>query len=81
MQFLNGEYGVKNIYAELPVIIGSKGVEKIIEIKLSSDERKNFEKSIDAVKDLFDAATKIDPILKINIFYKSLKYIFQNYNY
>ena len=62
--FLNGEYGVKNIYAGVPVIIGSKGVEKIIEIKLSSDERKNFEKSIDAVKDLFDAATKIDPDLK-----------------
>tara|TARA_B100001057_G_C22803232_1_gene932362 strand:+ start:822 stop:1784 length:963 start_codon:yes stop_codon:yes gene_type:complete len=62
--FLNGEYGVKNIYAGVPVIIGSKGVEKIIEINLSPDERKNFEKSIDAVKDLFDAAIKIDQDLK-----------------
>ncbi len=62
--FLNGEYGVKNIYAGVPVIIGSKGVEKIIEIKLSPDEKKNFEKSIDAVKDLFNAAAKIDQDLK-----------------
>tara|TARA_X000000950_G_scaffold121761_1_gene152679 strand:+ start:169 stop:1131 length:963 start_codon:yes stop_codon:yes gene_type:complete len=62
--FLNGEYGVKNIYVGVPVIIGSKGVEKIIEINLSPDERKNFEKSIDAVKDLFDAAIKIDQDLK-----------------
>ena len=58
--YLNGEYGVKDIYAGVPVIIGSGGVEKIVELKLSSIEKKNFEKSVQSVKELFDAAKKID---------------------
>lgn len=61
--YLNGEYGAKDIYAGVPVIIGSGGVEKIIELKLSSDEKENFEKSIKSVKELFSAAKKIDPSL------------------
>jgi malate dehydrogenase len=61
--YLNGEYGAKDIYAGVPVIIGSKGVEKIIELNLSSEEQENFEKSINAVRDLFDAAKKIDSSL------------------
>ena len=60
---LNGEYGVKDIYAGVPVIIGSKGVEKIVQLNLSSIEKENFEKSIKAVRDLFDAAKKIDSVL------------------
>ena len=62
--YLNGEYGTKDIYAGVPVIIGSDGVEKIIELNLSQEEKANFEKSVKAVKDLFDAAKKIDPELK-----------------
>tara|TARA_B000000557_G_C20515594_1_gene334071 strand:- start:181 stop:597 length:417 start_codon:yes stop_codon:yes gene_type:complete len=62
--YLNGEYGVKDIYAGVPVIIGSKGVEKVIELDLTADEKENFKKSINTVKDLFDAAKKIDPNLK-----------------
>ena len=58
--YLNGEYGVKDIYAGVPVIIGSNGVEKIIELELSKEEKDNFNKSIEAVKILFDAAKKID---------------------
>ena len=61
--YLNGEYGTKDIYAGVPVIIGANGVEKIIELDLSSEEKINFENSIKAVKDLFDAARKIDPSL------------------
>jgi malate dehydrogenase len=61
---LNGEYNTKNIYAGVPVIIGSKGVEKIIELNLTPDEETNFKKSVESVKDLFDAAKKIDPELK-----------------
>ena len=61
--FLDGEYGVKNIYAGVPVIIGEKGVEKIIELNLSLEEKKGFENSVKAVKDLFDAAKKIDTSL------------------
>ena len=60
---LNGEYGARDIYAGVPVIIGSGGVEKIVELELNSDEKKNFEKSIEAVKDLFNAARKIDSSL------------------
>jgi malate dehydrogenase len=61
--YLNGEYGFKDIYAGVPVIIGSRGVEKIIEIDLSETEKKDFEKSIQSVKNLFEAAKKIDSSL------------------
>ena len=62
--YLNGEYGVKNLYAGVPVIIGSNGVEKVVELSLNKNEKDNFDLSIDAVKKLFDAATKIDSDLK-----------------
>ncbi len=61
--YINGEYDVKDIYAGVPVIIGKNGVEKIIELKLNKDEKENFSKSINAVKELFNAAKKIDPSL------------------
>ena len=62
--YLNGEYGVKNLYAGVPVVIGDCGVEKIVEIKLEDKEKENFEISIKEVKKLFETATKIDPELK-----------------
>tara|TARA_B100001057_G_C22778080_1_gene922461 strand:- start:484 stop:1443 length:960 start_codon:yes stop_codon:yes gene_type:complete len=62
--YLNGEYGAKGIYAGVPVIIGKNGVEKIIEIKLSDEEKKQFDQSIKSVKDLFDAGKKIDKSLE-----------------
>ena len=58
--YLSGEYGVKNIYAGVPVKIGKKGVEKIIEIDLSDEEKKQFNFSIRAVQELFNNAKKID---------------------
>ena len=61
---LNGEYGFKDIYAGVPVIIGKNGVEKVVEIKLSSSEKDQFNKSIKAVQDLFEAGKKIDNSLK-----------------
>ncbi len=61
--YLTGEYGFKEIYAGVPVIIGKSGVEKIVELDLTDEENSNFSKSIDAVKQLFDAAKKIDPKL------------------
>ena len=57
---LNGEYGISNIYAGVPVVIGSKGIEKIVELSLSKDEKANFDLSIKAVRELFEAAVKID---------------------
>ena len=62
--YLNGEYGVKNLYAGVPVIIGSKGVEKIEELSLNEVEKKQFEKSISAVNNLWLSACKIDPELR-----------------
>ena len=62
--YLNGEYNVKNIYAGVPVVIGKDGVEKIVEIKLSTDEKDQFNKSINAVQELFNAAKKIDKNLE-----------------
>jgi|TARA_B100001093_G_scaffold367358_1_gene352227 malate dehydrogenase len=61
--YLNGEYGVKDLYAGVPVIIGKKGIEKIISIDLTDGEKKGLENSIKAVKELFEAARKIDPKL------------------
>ena len=62
--YLSGEYNVKNIYAGVPVIIGKNGVEKVVEIKLSSIEKEQFDKSIKAVQELFNAAIKIDKNLE-----------------
>ena len=62
--YLSGEYGAKGLYAGVPVVIGNQGVEKIVEINLEKKEKENFNISIKAVKELFDAATKIDPDLK-----------------
>jgi malate dehydrogenase len=57
---LKGEYGVNNIYAGAPVIIGRNGVEKVEEINLDDKEKKEFMNSIDAVKKLWEAASAID---------------------
>ena len=62
--YLNGEYGVKNLYAGVPAIIGNNGVEKIEELPLNNEEKKQFEKSISAVNSLWLTACKIDPELK-----------------
>src|SRR6056300_58316 len=60
---LNGEYGVDSVYAGVPVVIGKDGVEKIEQIVLDDKEKKEFMHSIDAVKALWEAASKIDPDL------------------
>jgi len=62
--YLNGEYGFKDIYAGVPVVIGSNGIEKVVELDLDEEEKKSFETSIEAVTELFDAAKNIDPLLK-----------------
>ena len=50
--YLRGEYGVKGIYVGVPVVIGAKGVERIVEVKLDPTERSMFRKSVKAVRDL-----------------------------
>ncbi|MBF97298.1 MAG: malate dehydrogenase [Alphaproteobacteria bacterium MarineAlpha9_Bin4] len=57
--YLNGEYGIKSLYVGVPVIIGSRGVEKIIEVKLNSHEKKMFVKSVKSVKKLISIVKNI----------------------
>ena len=57
--YINGEYGVKDIYAGVPVIIGKKGVEKIEEINLRDNEKAEFQKSVEAVKTLARLLSKL----------------------
>ena len=61
--YLGGEYGIKGLYAGVPVIIGKNGVEKIEDINLNEKEKKEFMNSINAVKKLWEAASAIDPDL------------------
>ena len=61
--YLDGEYNTKGLYVGVPVIIGKNGVEKVVELKLNTQEKKNFEKSVKSVDELFQAAKKIDPSL------------------
>jgi len=61
--WLNGEYGIKDLYVGVPVVLGAKGVERIVEIELNSGERSMFEKSVESVKGLVEACKKIAPNL------------------
>jgi malate dehydrogenase len=61
--WLNGEYDIKDLYVGVPVVIGNKGVERVVEIELNSAERSNFEKSAEAVQTLVEACKKIAPNL------------------
>ncbi|MGH6715851.1 MAG: malate dehydrogenase [Bradyrhizobium sp.] len=61
--YLNGEYGVKDMYVGVPAVIGAKGVERIAEIELTGKDREGFDKSVGAVKGLIEACKKIAPDL------------------
>ena len=60
---LTGQYGLNDLYVGVPVVIGSGGVERIVEIKLEGEEKAAFKKSVGAVQALMDAAKKIAPDL------------------
>ena len=57
--YLNGEYGVKGLYVGVPVIIGKKGVEKVLQLKLNSIEKKQFNHSVKEVRTLTSLAKKL----------------------
>ena len=57
--YCDKEYGVGGYYVGVPVILGAKGIEKIIELDLSAEERMDFQKSVDAVKSLVQTMTKL----------------------
>jgi malate dehydrogenase len=56
---LTGEYGVKDLYVGVPVILGAGGVERVVEIDLNASERAMFEKSVSAVRGLIEAVRKL----------------------
>jgi malate dehydrogenase len=60
---LSGQYGVKDMYVGVPVVIGGKGIERVVEIDLNGAEREAFEKSAASVQGLVEACRKIAPNL------------------
>ena len=60
---LTGQYGVDDLYVGVPVVIGAGGVERIVEIELNEGAKANFDKSVEAVKELLAACKGIDPSL------------------
>ncbi len=62
--YLRGEYSVKNAYAGVPVVLGAKGAERVMEVKFTKPEQRKFDKSIAAVKELIATCKKLDPTLK-----------------
>jgi malate dehydrogenase len=61
--YLQGQYGVDDLYVGVPVVIGAGGVERIVEIELDESARANFQVSVDAVRELLVACRGIDPSL------------------
>ena len=57
--YLQGEYEVKGLYVGVPVVLGANGVEKIVEINLKKEEKKEFMKSVNSVKEVVNIAKKI----------------------
>ena len=57
--YCDKEYGVGGYFVGVPVILGSNGVERIVELRLSAEEKAAFQKSVDAVKELVKAMSKL----------------------
>jgi malate dehydrogenase len=57
--YLEGEYGYKDLYIGVPIVIGGEGMEKVVEIELSADEKKMLETSANAVRELIQASAKL----------------------
>jgi malate dehydrogenase len=57
--YLTGQYGVKDLYVGVPVVIGAKGVERIIEVQMNAGEKAEFDKSAGAVRDLCEVGKKL----------------------
>ncbi len=61
--YLDGQYGVKDRYVGVPIVIGSEGAERILEVEFNADEKAMFDHSVAAVEDLVAACKKIEPSL------------------
>jgi malate dehydrogenase len=60
---LNGEYGIKGLYIGVPVVIGANGVERVVEVSFTADEKQMFDTSVAAVQGLMDVVKKLEPSL------------------
>jgi malate dehydrogenase len=60
---LSGHYGISDLYVGVPVVIGAKGVEKVVEFPMDAGEKEMFARSVNAVRGLLDACKKLDPSL------------------
>lgn len=58
--YVEGKYGLDGLYVGVPTVLGANGVEEVIEIELDDEARKNFQVSVDAVKELLEACKQID---------------------
>ena len=61
--YVNGPYGLKDLYVGVPAVIGEKGIERVVELELTPSEKEQLTKSVDAVKGLIDACKKLEPKL------------------
>jgi malate dehydrogenase len=61
--YVNGAYGIKDLYVGLPAVIGEKGIERVVELTLTEDEAAELAKSAEAVKGLIEACKKLEPKL------------------
>ncbi len=61
--YVDGPYGIDGLYVGVPVVIGESGVERIVELDLTAEERAALAKSVDAVRTLIDACKKLEPKL------------------
>ena len=61
--YVDGAYGIKDLYVGVPVVIGEKGVERVVELELTAEEKAALAKSADAVKGLIEACKKLEPKL------------------
>ena len=61
--YVDGKYGLKDLYVGVPVVIGAGGVERIVELDLTKGERAMFDKSVDSVNGLIAACKKLEPRL------------------
>jgi malate dehydrogenase len=58
--YVDGKYGLKDMYVGVPVVIGNQGVERIVELQLTAEERAMFDKSVDSVRGLIEACKKLE---------------------
>jgi malate dehydrogenase len=61
--YVNGAYGIKDLYVGVPAVIGANGIERIVELELTAAEKEQLAKSADSVKGLIEACKKLEPKL------------------